>query len=358
MIIKDKKSYSRTDETRVSELLAKRDLHEVLADIKGPEFMEYRRKWDAAQRYEIELDYPLHVDLEIIFACNLRCPMCIISLPKEELATWGDQKTKMTLETAKRIIDEGVRNGQASLGLNGTNEPLMIPYLVEMIEYARDQGIIDIMFNTNGLLLTEELCHKLIDSGLTRIMFSLDAITEETYDIIRVRSDFNRVMNNIETFLRVKREKGAVLPLVRVSFVKMSINEHELEDFIEHWINKVDFLSIQQFGNPFQGQKKGEKEGLRAESLDFQFEDTFRCPQPWVRALVRNDGRVLPCCAFLGMKFEYGNIYDNSIKELWHGKQWTNLRRLHSKGNYKEEPICVECKQSRDGEFEQSYSNI
>ena len=356
MTAKDKDLYSRTDQTKVSELLAKRDLHEVLADIVGPEFTEYRRRWDAAQRFEIELPYPLHVDLELTFACNLRCPMCIMSLSKDELRTWGDQRGKMSLETAKRLIDEGVRQGQASLGLNGTNEPLLTPYLVDIIEYAHASGILDIMFNSNGFLLTEELSHRLIDSGLTRIMFSLDAITQGTYDQIRVRSDFDRVMGNIDTFLRVKREKGATLPLVRVSFVKMSVNEHELGDFVDHWAEKVDFLSIQQYGNPFQGDKKGEKEELRAQALDFQFAETFRCPQPWVRALVRNDGQVLPCCAFLGMKFDMGNIHKQSLKALWQGEDWTQLRRLHSEGRYRENSICQECKVSRDGEFEELLS--
>ncbi len=356
MELKTEDMYSRVDETRVSQLLARRDVHEVLADIKGPEFTEYRHRWDAAQRFEIELPYPLHVDLELTFACNLRCPMCIMSLPKEELKAWGDQRARMTLETAKRLIDEGVREGQASLGLNGTNEPLLTPYLVDIIEYARDRGILDIMFNSNGFLLTEELSHRLIDSGLTRIMFSLDAITPETYDKIRVRSDFDRVMRNIETFLRVKREKGAVLPLVRVSFVKMSINEHELDAFVNHWADKADFLSIQQYGNPFQGEEKKPKEELRAQHLDFQFEETFRCPQPWVRALVRNDGEVVPCCAFLGMKFDMGNIHDKGLKELWQSDEWNRLRLLHREGRYREESICRECKMSRDGEFEELLS--
>jgi radical SAM protein with 4Fe4S-binding SPASM domain len=356
MTAKSEDMYSRTDETRVSELLAKRDVHEVLADIIGPDFTQYRRTWDAAQRFEIELPYPLHVDLECTFACNLRCPMCIMSLSKGELKSWGDQRAKMSLDTAKRLIDEGMREGQASLGLNGTNEPLLTPYLVDIVEYAHQQGMLDIMFNSNGFLLTEELSHRLIDSGLTRIMFSLDAITEETYDKIRVRSDFNRVMKNIETFMRIKREKGAVLPLVRVSFVKMSINEHELNDFISHWSSKVDFLSIQQYGNPFQAKEKEAKEELRAQSLDFQFDEVFRCPQPWVRAMVRNDGRVVPCCAFLGMKFDMGNIHSGGLKTLWQSDNWRRLRVLHRDGNYREEPICQECKVSRDGEFEELLS--
>jgi len=348
--------YSRTDQTRVSQLLARRDIHEVLTDLIGPQFARYRQRWDRAQRFEEELPYPLHVDLELSFACNLRCPMCIMSLPRQELRRWGDPRVKMTLETAKRIIDEGVRQGQASLGLNGTNEPLLTPYLAEIIEYAKSQGMLDIMFNSNASLLTEELSRRLLDSGLTRIMFSLDAVTPQTYDQIRIGSDFHKVIANIDTFLRLKREKGSILPLVRVSFVKMSINEHELPAFLDHWVERVDFISVQQYGNPFQGQGKGEKEALRAQALDFQFEEYFRCPQPWVRALVRNDGRVVPCCAFMGMKFELGNIFEQSLKEIWQSRQWRDLRQLHREGRFAQEPICKECKESRDGEYEDLLS--
>lgn len=348
--------YSRTDQTKVSQLLARRDIHEVLTDLIGPEFARYRQRWDRAQHFEEELPYPLHVDLELTFSCNLRCPMCIMSLPKQELRQWGDPRIKMTLEAAKRIIDEGVREGQVSLGLNGTNEPLLTPYLVDIVEYAKAQGMLDIMFNSNASLLTEGLSHRLLESGLTRIMFSLDAVTQETYDQIRIGSDFDKVMSNIQTFLRLKREKGSILPLVRVSFVKMSINEHELEPFLNQWVEKVDFISVQQYGNPFQGQGKSAKEVLRSQALDFQFEEYFRCPQPWVRALVRNDGRVLPCCAFLGMKFDLGNIFDSSLKEIWQSPRWRDLRQLHREGRFAQEPICKECKESRDGEYEDLLS--
>ena len=46
--MKDENLYLRSDQTRVSEWLTKRYLHEVLAEIMGPRFVDYHRRWDAA----------------------------------------------------------------------------------------------------------------------------------------------------------------------------------------------------------------------------------------------------------------------------------------------------------------------
>jgi len=56
------------------------------------------------------------------------------------------------------------------------------------------------------------------------------------------------------------------------------------------------------------------------------------------------------------MKFDIGNIHKTSLKALWQGESWTKLRKMHQEGLYREEPICQECKVSRDGEFEEVLS--
>ena len=59
---------------------------------------------------------------------------------------------------------------------------------------------------------------------------------------------------------------------------------------------------------------------------------------------------------FLGMKFDMGNIHQKSLKISGRAEEWKELRKLHREGRYAEEPICKECKVSRDGEFEQLLS--
>ena len=81
---------------------------------------------------------------------------------------------------------------------------------------------VDIMLNNNGSALTEKRSQQLLDSGLTRLRFSLDAIDNETYAKVRVGSiHMDRVKKNIETFLNLKEKGGYKLPIVGVSFCKL-----------------------------------------------------------------------------------------------------------------------------------------
>jgi molybdenum cofactor biosynthesis enzyme MoaA len=80
----------------------------------------------------------------------------------------------------RQVIDEGRKHGLYSIALNGsTSEPLLNKELADMIVYAKKAGIVDIAITTNAHLLNEQISRKLIDSGLTRIMFSPAAVGME-----------------------------------------------------------------------------------------------------------------------------------------------------------------------------------
>ena len=177
-------------------------------------------------------DFPLHLDFEIRYGCNLRCPMCVVSLSATERGELEHPQEHLNREQFRKLLEDGVRRGLRAVSLNGNNEPLLTPNLHEYVRAAKEAGVLDIMFHTNALLLTEDISAKLLDAGLTRIMFSLDAINKETYDRIRIGSDFGRVMCNINYFLELKRTRGLRLPLTRVSFVESKVNEDELAEFI------------------------------------------------------------------------------------------------------------------------------
>ena len=64
------------------------------------------------------------------------------------------------------------------------------------------------MLNTNGTLLPEERSRKFLKSGITRLRFSLDAATKETYEKVRLGGKYDVTMRNIENFLRIKKEEN------------------------------------------------------------------------------------------------------------------------------------------------------
>ena len=340
-------NYKRKDSSQISELVSvNKDPHEIIAEVVGPEFMEYRMSWEDAVSFKQRIPYPLHIDFEVSFKCNLKCQMCIMNLPKEELQRYGNYEEKIEFETFKTIIDEGATSGLRSVGFNGINEPLLQTDICEWIEYAKKKGVLDIMFNTNGLLLNEDISRRLIESGLTRIMFSIDAATKETYKEVRGSDSYELVVKNIERFIEIKEEMKNVLPLVRVSFIKMHNNIHEIDKFKEIWRDKVDFFSIQRYGNPLLNNEKF-FDDFEKYHVDEEIKDIgFKCPEPWVRLMIRYNGDINPCCGIQGPKLVVGNIHKDKIKDVWDSRQMEILRNIHEQGQFKNNEICRLCAES------------
>jgi len=332
--------YVYSEEDKFVQLVGQNDYHERIAQVKGDVFREYRRKWDLAGQLELETPVPLHVDFELSTYCNFRCSMCPFGKPKgSRPETFDSVSGWMPLDLFQKVIDEGVPLGLSALDLSYYNEPLLHPLLLDFISYADSKGLQDIMFSTNGQLLTTDITDRLLESGLTRLMVSLDASTEDTFKHIRAGGDFETVVRNLEYFLCKKKELGQMMPITRVSFVKTKINEHELEDFVKHWKPLVDYISIQELI-----EFNEMKSELFASSRISNY--NFRCHHPWHRLTIRANGDALPCCTIWGQQLVVGNVREQSISDIWNSPQMWNLRQVHREGRYYENPVCRKCANS------------
>jgi radical SAM protein with 4Fe4S-binding SPASM domain len=330
-----------TSDGKVKMLSTEADVNQKLSSIIGEKFIEYRKKFEAASNFQLETEFPLYIQIELHQICNLKCPMCSIGHPDANQKYVSDDK--MSWETYKKVILECEKYGCPSMNPQGINEPLLTPDFEKYIKFAKDHGFIDILMNTNGTLLTEERARALLDSGITRLRFSIDAATKETYEKIRIGGDFDKVVKNIERFLEIKKEGGYELPVVGVNLCKMKNNEHEVDQFIEMWKDKVDMVAIQNFIPP----------ELQADYSEFyssteytdEMEKGFSCEQPWQRIYVSNNGEVCPCCTFFNKELSLGNVADKSLYEMWNSSEMKSLRQLHKEGRYYDNPWCNSCVQ-------------
>ena len=328
------------------------DPHSVLIEKKGIEYKKYREQWRDTGDLKIETDYPTQVDFELNPSCNLKCPMCTWSAEK----TFGQGRSKwMDFNKYKIIINE-IKDKVKSVNLNYINEPLIRNDILDFVKYATDKCIMEIMFNTNGLLLNEKISEKLINSGLTKLSVSLDAYTEKVYDKIRIGSDFKKVIQNIKNFLKLRKKLNSKLPLLKVTFLKVSINKNELDPFLKYWEKKADLISIQNPSNPFDGKlfetkrkwlgikkSKNETKVSNKVSYEQEFDDMKRCAQPNQRLVIDSDGTVHPCCNFRGKEINIGNAFKDTIHSIWNNKKYTELRKIQKKGEYKKNKVCKVC---------------
>lgn len=313
-----------------------REAMDTLANVVGvTKWADYRNQYDKSSRLEIETRYPLQLDFELNASCNLKCPMCPLSAESNE----GKGKdTWFKFEDFKRIIDDGVENGLKVIKLNYLNEPLIRNDITDFIAYAKEAGIVDIYFSTNGLLLNDNFIEELIYAGLTRIQISIDAYEKETYDKVRPGGDLFKVVENVKRIIKIKDQMQSVTPLIRVNFVRTEINEHELPFFVDYWDNKVDMIGIQEMVKP-----PVSNADLKSKTTYNKIKEGFKCSFPFKQLVINNEGNILPCCTFYGEQFNMGNIRDDKIIDVWNSKQMKVLRQIHKDGKYFENEICKKC---------------
>lgn len=295
------------------------------------DFRDYRRRWNS------NVDDLLFLLLETTSTCNLRCPVCAHSVDGfPHVPAMSDLIFNLCLDAIQEMKIP-------SISMNQNNEPLLDKKIIERIEQVVSVGsVFDVFMNTNAVLLTEDVGKQLIDSGLHRLLIGFDGFSKNVYEQMRVGANYGLVMKNITRFLNLKKAMGAVFPVVRISFVRSSINEGEINAWFDFWKEKVEYITIQEFITPVLDDSKSHlipKSSLRKEVAgNFSI-----CKQPFERAIIRGNGDVLPCCSPGAMGMSIGNITTSSLREIWGGREVAALREMFRQGKWQHHDICSKC---------------
>jgi len=304
---------------------------------RSEEYKTYREEWNNNPKANKLNGFPLHLDIEATSACNFLCTMCPRTEMMENKTFWKVENFDM--KTYEEIISTGVPLGLKSVKFQYLGEPLVNKNLVKMIKYAKEAGVVDVMFNTNASLLTEKKSREIILSGVDKIFFSFDSPYREEFNKIRVKGDYDLVLKNIKNFMKVKKELKSDTPITRVQMVLMKDNQKEWEDFQKLFSNLVDtiaYIDYLDHGNQNKHEEKGVVElGSRKKK--------FCCPQLWQRMFVHPDGVVTPCCLDSNREMVMGNIKENSIKDIWKNELYQDMRKKHLAGKIDEIPTCKKC---------------
>lgn len=338
-------TYKFEDRSRLTQQLGSgRSPDEVLSQIFGDRFREYRRQWYAADKFQLVPNFPLELGFDLKFACNLRCKGCYFSDDTPE-SPYESFRGAFPLERFREIVSSGVTKGLASVYFGYASEPTMNNAYLQYVKEARRAGILDVWFGTNGTLLDKESIDRLIELKVSRLLISVDAATHETYEKIRVRGKWDRLVENIDYLVARKRALGSLLPIIRLSFVVTSINRHEVDAFVQAWQDKVDYFSIQKFCTIGESQDYLFAEG----SKPVEYDPNFACPQPFQRMFINANGDVYPCCSFENMyskELLLGNVMSTSVEDIWRSPKIEKIRDAHRTGSFSKFNACTNCAKS------------
>ena len=233
----------------------------------------------------------------------------------------------------KRLVDEASSLGVYAIKLTWLGEPLMNPKIIDMVKYAKDKGIEDVIMNTNAVLLNEGMSRGLIKAGIDRIFFSFDSPEKESYEKIRVGANYDEVLKNIIAFHGVRCELNSLNPVMRVSMVILPGNKSLLENFKSMFSKIVDIVA---YGGFIDHDKDY---GFLKKRQDIR----FACASLWQRMLIRADGEIAVCCHDHNAIFGIGNMEHTTIAEAWNSRRYNELRKQHQNFEWHEIDFCSRC---------------
>jgi len=292
-------------------------------------FEKYRREWNKAANENYFPDHPLHIDIELSDACNLKCEMCAHGMGTVKEVGFMKQ------DLAYKLVDEAASIGVYSLKFNWRGESTLNTFLPKIIQYAKEKDILEVSINTNGLPRVKNMLIQIAESDIDRIIFSVDGFSSETFESIRVGGNYENLMHNILQVIEWKKKNKTKKPFLRVQMVRNKKNYQEVSDYIEFWQDKVDDVRISDVMD--RGQGGGMSVG------DQVTVGRRRCPQPFQRLVVGRDGRVSPCCADWNQEYIVGDISNESLADIWKNDKVATMRQIQNDIQLDKIDICKNC---------------
>jgi radical SAM protein with 4Fe4S-binding SPASM domain len=238
-------------------------------------------------------------------------------------------KSNMEFSLAKKVIDE-IAGKVYALRLSWVGEPTLNKDLVKIIKYAKDKGINEVSFLTNGGRLDLNYFITLQKAGIDWISISIDGI-DETYNAIRKPLKFDETFKKIKQIAEYKKQNNLNKPVIKIQSVWPAIRTNA-EEFYNMFLPYVDLISY----NPL-------IDYLHNDS-NIIYEENFSCPQFYQRVTVSASGEVAMCSNDDEVKSIIGNANEETIYDIWHGEKLNKLRKIHNqKDGFKDMKICAQC---------------
>ena len=175
--------------------ITKKELKNILNKNIFPKDLEYLKKDNLnikftrlTKKVENMFSFFDIVYLELTRACNLKCIHCLNN-------SGIKQKDELTKDELLKLIKKLSSLGVQEIRFTG-GEPLLFNGIYDLIKFATEEGICTSL-GTNGTLITKEVAKKLKESGLKKVVVSIDG-NKKTHDKIRGKKNYQKAMNGLK----------------------------------------------------------------------------------------------------------------------------------------------------------------
>jgi MoaA/NifB/PqqE/SkfB family radical SAM enzyme len=315
--------------------------------------------------------YLWDIEAELTTSCYLRCIHC-------EHTHWKDNSYRnqnVKFEQFKGVIDSLPNLKWANV--TGEGSPFLNPDFRKVVKYLKEKNIY-VDFSHDFFYMTDEIARELIGLGVERIYHSIDGASKETYEKVRVGSNFERVVTNIKRFIELKKEMNSPLPEICFRMAVFKENAHEVEKLIDliHTFGdskdigddpSVNIVGLLEFDDTKsmvseipretidRVNAKAKKYGLTVYWSHVSHIAEKKAPLEycvnWTEPYVMIRGHVVPCCAVMMSdnrefleKNAFGNTYQKPLKEIWNSARYRRFRKMVVDPKGKVPLLCVGCR--------------
>lgn len=318
--------------------------------------LSLRRSWNAAKvlssyyiskwtKKPVQWGLPISISFEPTTSCNLRCPECPSGLRAFTRPT-GMLKKDFFRETIDQLHRE-----LFYLVFYFQGEPYLNPDFLDMVQYASSKKIYTAT-STNAHYLTAANAKRTVESGLDRLIISIDGTTQEVYQQYRVGGRLDKVIAGARNIVEAKKELKSKTPFVIFQFLVVKPNEHQIEEVkklaAEVGVDDVWFKTAQVYdyeNDPNQlipSLDKFSRYKKTATGNIFKGKLSNHCWRLWNDPVITWDGLVAPCCFDKDALHKMGNLRNKNFREIWHDKEYKTFRTKLLTGR-KNIDICANC---------------
>ena len=294
----------------------------------------------------VQWGYPVSVSFEPTTSCNLRCPECPSGLRQFSRPTGMLQN-----DFFKRTIDD-IHKELLYLIFYFQGEPYLNPDFLDMVKYACDKKIYTAT-STNAHYLTDDVAKKTVESGLDRLIISIDGTTQDVYRQYRVGGNLEKVLEGAKNIMKWKKELKSKTPFVFFQFLVVKPNEHQIEDIKrlakEVGVDEVRFKTAQVYQyetDPNNLIPTIDKYSRYKKNADGTYSAKNKlanhCWKMQHANVITWDGLVVPCCFDKDATHQLGNLKNQPFKEIWHNINYKQFRNELFKSR-KNIDICANC---------------
>jgi radical SAM protein with 4Fe4S-binding SPASM domain len=220
-----------------------------------------------------------------------------------------------------------------------------------MVKYASDKGIYTIT-STNGHFLNEENAKKTIESGIDRVIISVDGTTQEVYENYRKAGKLETVLQGARNLVKLKKALNSNTPHIIFQFLVVKPNEHQIPEIYklakEIGVDEVKLKTAQVYDYKYGNEliPDIEKFSRYAKQADGTYkvknELLNHCWKLWHACVITWDGIVVPCCFDKDAEHRLGDLKNADFRAIWHSENYHQFRTALLKGR-EQIDICKNC---------------